>query len=311
MRMSFHINYLLITTLMACSVGTRIGDSSLTGDSIDVLKAQRATAQPLYDELTSTGEGNEKVLRVGIFLTYDHDPSMRGGGPVDPNDLSIQAYKVLRNYFAGDTTKGGVFLPASGSPKILSETPNAVVFRGKGVALNNGKNPITWEVSLAVGTIAEMTRIAGTAMASYHITMLNGHFYSGTLPGSQASMMTFDSLQTMVYGPAMDAFQAAKERSKMDLPYRIVVFNGCGSELIENYVLSRYGAGKVDIVGQRGVSNYRYFNQQIIKFILALVNGQKWTETLQSLTFVPPRDPQVESVSPEFTKVTPVLRSRY
>jgi hypothetical protein len=302
--------------VFACKPETE-GDqgSSVNGSSIAELKSQRAGAAPLYQELLPSQEGNEKVFRIGIYFSYDRDPFANPGAMLQQNDLSFAAYQKMREYFALTTERGGVFLRSAGGPKIVSEQPNrSVVYRGKGVAVAGGKESWTWEVSIGVGSIAEVTRAFGTAMANHQITILNGHFYSSQLESTPNTGMgpAFDTdmLKRRVYTPAMDAFNAAKAARNINLPYRIVVFNGCGSEAVENLVLERYGPGKVDIVGQRGVSNYRYFNLQLVKFINAIANGQKWVDTLQALTFIAPEQNN-PMLPPQLKNVVPVLRSRY
>lgn len=305
-----------ISVLLACKPEADSEKGSyLNGSSIAELKTQRANATPLYNELAPIQEGNEKIFRVGIFFSYDDDPTIIPGSQLRPNDLSIQAYQRVREYFARTSDKGGVFLASGGGPKVVQEVPNrSVMFRGKGVSVGSSRESWTWEVTLVVGGIAEVTRAFGTSMANHQITMLNGHFYSSQVgpTANNGNGLTFDTdtLKRRVYTPALDAFNAAKAARNTNLPYRIVVFNGCGSEAVENLVLERYGPGKIDMVGQRGVSNYRFFNLQIIKFINAIVTGKNWLDTLQTLTFIAP-EINNPTVPPQLRNVTPVLRSRY
>jgi hypothetical protein len=180
---------------------------------------------------------------------------------------------------------------------------------GKGPGMASNGVPMDYEILMHLGVAgsAEFAAAFGEAMATHNIAMLNGHFFAEDAVAAEGSASKdsdvdprfrdwsesdadFDNFwsrqKSEIYGPAMDRFVQMAPSSGLN--YRIVVFNGCGSEKIENLALEsaqKVNANNIELVGMRGFSNYRHFPGQISRFLSSLVRGEKWTQVIKSFEF--------------------------
>jgi hypothetical protein len=186
---------------------------------------------------------------------------------------------------------------------------HSVKLIGKGPGLASKGVPMNYEILLHLGVAgsADFAAAFGEAMATHNIAMLNGHFFAEDAEAAATASANADSAdprfrdwsesdanfdnfwsrqKSEIYGPAMDRFEKLAPSSGLN--YRIAVFNGCGSEKIENLVLEsaqRVNASNIELVGMRGFSNYRHFPGQISRFLSSLERGEKWTQVIKSFEF--------------------------
>jgi hypothetical protein len=303
MKSSLRTATLVAIALSSTITGCKPNDnasSDVSGATIEEIQASQAatgqTVKPDYGQLFLATDA-VKTVKMSVFISLAEE-----AGP-DGVDYGTSAFTSLRDWLSATATPDSGFLK---SP-IVSGVGENITITGKGPAIGGLGRQMSWEIHLRVGKAEAIAREFGEAIATSHIAILNGHFYPGDARaanvGAGEGMPSFYRQMTSeIYGPAMEAFKAKAPASP--LPYRIVGFNGCYSEAIEDLVLKTTqdaGQPNVDIVGQRGRSNFHYFGPQMASFLKSLVGGQTWPETLASLKFEKADWPY---------RVTPVLRNR-
>lgn len=162
-----------------------------------------------------------------------------------------------------------------------------ITFSGRGPNLNpiepQGATAFSrYHVMVYLGFLGKsFNDTMASAIAENDITLINGHFYTGgavTRNEHVASTMYKASFEQV----ASRAAEKANRRS-----YRLVAFNGCYSETLETKLLNAFkdvsakSETRIDVLGHRGVNNYRYFAQQIAKLFSNLHDGAAWIDILK------------------------------
>jgi hypothetical protein len=297
---------------LSCKPRRAIDTSDTSGFSQRQMQqdAQGRTAKPQYNLLPAdAGDlGGEDPLKVAVFFSYDQSfhnafgdnrlpaaHSIVGGGQ---KDHAVVAYNTVISWFKDKDQNGKTFFTDPSKTtfeEIAKGTPHyQVLIEGYRPKLGGGKT-VKWQINVYLGYVEKIAKLFGNAIAENHITLLNGHFYPDDLSSAETSMGNefgrfLSQTSSRIYQPAMDEFKAAAPHSS--LPYRIVVFNGCYSEPIEDLVLQTASEASkstndttlenIDIISNRGRSNYRFFGQQVAGFFNALIGGKTWVGVLPS-----------------------------
>lgn len=338
---------ILFFLLGSVSCSTISGDSQLDGSNYDeIVEYERLngniTVRPNYKELgLNDTKNNKRIIKLGIIITYDGKVSANGPSP--ENDTGTQAYNEVKTWLSKTSEDGGLLEPDfdsnnDGKPdrikEILDSTnvdgnPLIREFKVKGYGRDIWKvaEEVYWDITVTLGYITHVHHRFGKSIADNDITMLNGHFYRNEVQNEvndKNFMQQFFGGGTGrkgIYPEAMDTFVSNYNANAN--PYKIVVVNGCKSELIEDIIIDaakRINQGKpesqqlkLDMIGHRGFSNFNYFGPQITSFINGLTKSNDgsptdWKSLIGALTFNKVADPATVAMDPKLDKVVPVLR---
>ena len=263
--------------------GQKNAGSLLEGLSIDQLNRNGMSALAPHYEMWA----HETEMRVAIFYTpNDSSTALK-------SDLAYEEMANMQSWITGYQQSSGFLSTYKIDPVIVPEGAEAYLLTGKGPRIGGNAEPVDYRITLYVGPSDVLASSFGEALAADHLTMLNGHIYTETDAG-------YDSLDVTVkkaYGPAMETFkQKAKGGAAM---YRVVLFNNCWSENLEQLVLSsmqEVSANDFSMIAQRGISNYHDFSAQISSLLVNLVQQQPWTKVLAGLKAESPRSSQINPV---------------
>jgi hypothetical protein len=285
-----------VTVMAGMFACQKTGDqegSELSGATITQIESRYGgSVKPKYELLTSQPE-----MKFALFFTYEDER-------YESSDPAVVEMKRVRSWLL---TGGGVndkpFLPDGKETEIDSSSQTRHYrIEGTGPGFLGKSDEVRYVFTLVSGTPEGLAREFGKAMATHNVTMINGHFYPRDLKAAESgsSGLYKTGRFSQIYGPAMDAFK----QNAAELPlYRIVVFNGCQSEKIEDLMLDtakEIGQGEtIEIIGQRGRSNYYDFGEQSTALVLNLMKMQPWTEVLRGF--------KVANVRGE--RMKPVLRN--
>lgn len=328
----------------AVSCGGVMSDSALDGSNYQEIsdyeaKNAGAVVEPLYNGIGLTDSNQTRIVKVGIFITYDGEQVLSGVG--SENDNGAKAYANLKDWFKNVSDRGGILdanldTDKDGKPDSLKEIVEennvggeALVKRfnvkGYGRELWKVKEEVFWDITVTLGYISQVHKKFGQSMAENDITMLNGHFLKdelGTKTSEKNLMEKFfgGGDRPGVYQEAIESFKS-NYNPKFN-PYKIVMVNGCKSEPIEKLIIDAakaLNAGKpaeqqlkIDMIGHRGFSNFNHFGPQITSFLSGLLQNDAstdatdWKHLITALTFNRPADPATAAEG--MTKVEPVLR---
>jgi hypothetical protein len=340
----------LFAILGSISCSTISGDSNLDGSNYaEIVEYERSngnvSVRPDYVGLGSLDAKDNKtrVLTLGIIITFDG--KVNADGSNIESDTGTQAYNDIKSWLSKPSDQGGLLEPNldsnnDGKPdkiaKIVDSTVNQNArikefkIEGHGRDLWLVKEEVYWKITVTLGYITEVHHLFGESIANNDITMLNGHFYRNEVQNDVNEnnfMQQFfgnSSGRKGIYPQAMDTFKSKYNENSN--PYKIVVVNGCKSELIEEIIIDAaktINQGKpeskqlkIDMIGHRGFSNFNHFGPQITSFISGLVksnddNNRKptdWKTLITALTFNRAADPATVKIDPSLSKVEPVLR---
>jgi len=258
----------------------------LAGASADELAQQGLTAiKPRYETMTGP-------IRVAIFFSYDDLRGKRGGlfGGGDraaPShdataDLAARSYQAVADFVAKTFLEG-----ASIAYERKQGAPYAVTYKGQAPSPANPSAKVEWSIYLHVDEAENLRQQLGEALSENHVTMLNGHIAdpSGAEFGS-------NSFIRREYGGMAAAYEAKLPQSPIQGV--IGVFNGCGSEQIEDLLIeatNRVSGKTLELVANRKYSAYNDFPRQIRGFLTAFAGGRTWTELIGNFTVSDQRYP--------------------
>ncbi len=328
----------------AVSCGGVMSDSALDGSNYQEIsdyeaKNGGAVVEPLYNGIGLTDANQTRIVKVGIFITYDGDVHRSGAGA--ESDTGTKAYANLKDWFKTVSDRGGLLdanldSDKDGKPDSLKEiveennvggAPLVKRFNVKGYGRELWKvdEEAYWDITVTIGYIDQVHKKFGQSIAENDITMINGHFYKDQLDNKADDKTLMQRFFGGGEGPGIypEAIEAFKSNYNPKFnPYKIVVVNGCKSEPIEELIIDAakaLNAGKspeqqlkIDIIGHRGFSNFNHFGPQITSFLSGLLqndastNATDWKHLITALTFNRPADPATAAEG--MTKVEPVLR---
>lgn len=279
-RLALPLAALLVTA--GCKRAGEVPQSVLAGATSEELAQQGLSgAKPKYEAMTGP-------IRFAIFFSYDDLNGKRaglfGGGDrgapslAQSADMAARSYQAISDFLSKDAGDGKPFLEG---PQTIYERkegyPYAVTWKGLAPQPGNPSAPkVEWQVYLHVDEAERLRLQLGAAMTENHVTMLNGH-----IANPDAPELGSNSFIRSEYG-AMAAEYKAKLPSS---PYASVisVFNGCGSEQIEDLLIEATNAvpGKaLEIVANRKYSAYNDFPRQIPGFLKSFAAGKTWAELI-------------------------------
>lgn len=336
--------YLLFGAVSCASV---LSDSSLDGSNYQEIADYEAknggtVVEPFYNGIGLIDAHKSRLVKVGIFITYDGSVQRSGIGTESDNGTA--AYENIKEWFKVVSDNGGLLDPNfdsnnDGKPDSLKDLVeesnvdgNPLVKRfnvkGFGRELWKVNEQVYWDITVTLGYITQVHKKFGQSIAENDITMINGHFYKdevSAISGNNNLMQRFfgGSSRPGIYQEAMETFKTSYNYKSN--PYKIVVVNGCKSEPIEELII---GAAKslnegkpaekqlkIDMIGHRGFSNFNHFGPQISGFLTGLLHSEgpnktatDWKHLITSLTFSRPADPATIAHDPTLSKVEPVLR---
>jgi len=345
--MSRHYFFLILGSI-SCS--TISGDSQLDGANYAEIVEYEQTngnevVRPNYRNLGIRDIVNKKrIIKVGIIITYNGRVSREGSSL--ETDVGTLAFNDLKNWFSKTAAEGGLLEPDfdennDGNPERIKEivdsktvdnNPLIQEFRIKGYGrdLWRVSEEVYWDITLTLGYITQIHHRFGKSIADNDITILNGHFYQSEVQNEVNDKRFIQnffggvSSRKGIYPEAMETF--VSNYNPRTNPYKIIVVNGCKSELIENLIIDaakKINEGipeaeqvKLDMVGHRGFSNFNYFGPQITSFLLGLTKSNDpenrrptdWKQLITALTFDKVADPTTVREDPTLNKVEPVLR---
>ena len=223
-------------------------------------------------------------------------------------DYGCTAFNSLQSWFS----QSGFLKPLKGATVVApiahpakGVASHAVQIEGMRAVGWGGGREAKWTVSIFLGSMdgdgaTAYAQQFGAAAANNHITMLNGHFYSYDLTSEAAAEEAFNDAPvwsrvkertSKIYGPAIDSFVAAAKNNVM--PYRMVVFNGCMSEQIEDMLLRKAQENatpenpldrNIDLITMNGYSNYHHFGPQIANLAKNFALGTGYKEMLDGMS---------------------------
>ena len=263
------------------------GGSILDGLSVADLQKEGLNALlPHYEKWDGESE-----IRVAIFYTPN-------GVTTDlESDLAYQQIANIQSWITGYGRPAAFLTGTKVNPVDSAKGTEAYEITGRGPRIGGKGDPVDYRITMYVGPGEALAQTFGMALATNHLTMLNGHIYTETQNGFRVA---YDSLQTTikkVYAPAMETFkQNGQANPSM---YRIVMFNNCWSEGLEKLVIGSMndiGAQDFSMISQRGISNYYDFSAQISSLFVNLVNQRSWTTILTGLKVKSPRSSKINPV---------------
>jgi hypothetical protein len=273
------VSMLMAVGMLACHRTARQESSSVSGATIaEIASAYGDRAKPRYELLMS-----ETEVKFAFFFTFEEER------PTSSDPAIVEMNRIRSWLLDGAGINERAFLQDGVEAK-MPAPQGAIHDQITGTAPGfGGSRTIRYVFTLFAGSPAGVARDFGKAMATHHVTMMSGHFYPRDLraaesgSGQQTGVPSWfyrTGQFSQIYGPAMESF---KQHATNSFLYRIVVFNGCESEKIEDLVLGaaqEVGQGNIEIIGQRGRSNYYDFGEQATSLILNLMKMKPWTEVL-------------------------------
>jgi hypothetical protein len=276
--------------LSSCMKKSTLNDEQVSAVSgADISELERAQQQdgavfmPLYDHMLQNN-----VVKIALFFSFDRDYKAN-------NDYGTKAYRLMSNWFLNS----GFLADANKKSLVVGSGIEAATISGLRVApgLSVAGN-VQWEISLYLGRAESLSEALGRAMVDNSVTILSGHFYPEDAMAAEGDSYWRDA-GSRIYGPALDVF--AEHASSSELKYRMVGFNGCYSEAIEDLVLQKSGTHNIDILGMRGISNYKHFGNQLAGLLSSISKGANWLDLLSAMKF--------DDSSGDRLGVIPVLRN--
>ncbi|MBF0443118.1 MAG: hypothetical protein HQK54_14515 [Oligoflexales bacterium] len=333
-KMRVMISFGLLISAAGCELN-RKSESKIEGATLEEIeRSGRTDIAPKYELLKDL-----KEIKVSVFVTKDdgclvdmykdvndkYENANDGvvqkrpgcAGDEASNQKAEAAMAQIRGW-VNNNDASKTFLKDAVEKKLDAPAGvNAFEIRGNGPALGiDAKDQMTvkYIFSFYLGLPRDVTNLFGKALASSHITFLNGHFYrldignamrdnglalTGTSSQSQKTdeqkkeeIIKKDEIvkqetkrqSSIMYGPAMDTFTSQAKNNQ--LPYRVVIFNGCFSEYLEKLVAATAkdaGQPNIDIVGHRGKNSYGFFGTQNTRFMVGLAKKYTWPTILKGL----------------------------
>jgi hypothetical protein len=282
---------LSMVSFLGCKQRQEIAQSDVAGVTSNTLEQSGDIPIPSYDKLRNESD----VVTASLFFTfakgqwrmsrYSLDEAQRFQTPNQASaprkgwDYGTRSFYDVQRWFFDTSLNGGLFTCIQKEKGW--ENPQAPLYRNtircNGPDFKGGKK--RWRLTFYLSSPVNGAVSLGEAMASDQITLLNGHFYT-----EDARQAQLGARFSKVYGPAVAKF--GEKASSHSHKYRIIVFNGCGSEMIEDHVFGTAKAISLDdhieMVANRRYSNYGYFRTQIPMFFVRLARGYNWADLIKS-----------------------------